>query len=153
MRPTARLYQVIAPEVVARQLQVLNRESRKQVWAYTTSGTETESQSLLQAAFQFRSFATTWRFLNYVALAASKQRHHPTIETTYNTVRMTITTHDVGNKVTNKDLRLLEAVHNAYRYVEAPQSTQKLEDLLLDLRSDDPLHQASRIIDEMVKTR
>lgn len=153
MRPATRLFQVVAPEIVARQLSLLNHEAQKPIWKYTRTNDEKEGPSLLEAAFRFRKFSTTWRFLNFVALAASKQRHHPTIETTYNTVNMRITTHDAGNRVTNKDLQLLEAVQAAYRFVKAAEMPSKLEPTRVESRPIDPLQQASRIIDEMVKTR
>ena len=45
-----------------------------------------------------------------VALIAEKMDHHPTWTNTYNTVDIELSTHDAGNKVTDLDRKLAEAI-------------------------------------------
>ncbi len=49
-------------------------------------------------------------FLNRVAEVAEDHGHHPEIFNVYSTVRLTLTTHDAGNTVTDKDHRLAAAI-------------------------------------------
>mgnify|MGYP002830272868 CR=1 FL=1 len=49
-------------------------------------------------------------FLNRVAEVAEDHGHHPEIFNVYSTVRLTLTTHDAGNTVTDKDRRLAAAI-------------------------------------------
>ena len=49
-------------------------------------------------------------FLNRVAEVAEAHGHHPEIFNVYSTVRLTLTTHDAGNKVTDKDHQLAAAI-------------------------------------------
>lgn len=49
-------------------------------------------------------------FLNRVANVAEDHGHHPEIFNVYATVRLTLTTHDAGNTVTDKDRRLAAAI-------------------------------------------
>jgi len=41
-----------------------------------------------------------------VAFIAEELNHHPRFDNTYNTVALTLNTHDAGNTVTEKDLTL-----------------------------------------------
>ena len=49
-------------------------------------------------------------FLNRVADVAEELGHHPEIFNVYDRVRLTLTTHDAGNVVTEKDHRLAAAI-------------------------------------------
>ena len=49
-------------------------------------------------------------FLNRVAEVAEAHGHHPEIFNIQGTVRLTLTTHDAGNTVTNKDHELAAAI-------------------------------------------
>ncbi|MGF1448250.1 MAG: 4a-hydroxytetrahydrobiopterin dehydratase [Opitutales bacterium] len=59
--------------------------------------------------------ARTWKFANFrealafvvrVGFEAEQADHHPEIYNVYSTVRLELNTHDVGGKVTEKDLKL-----------------------------------------------
>ena len=41
-------------------------------------------------------------------LLAEKLNHHPTVTTGYNQVKIEVSTHDAGNKVTEKDRQYIE---------------------------------------------
>ena len=60
--------------------------------------------------FKFKNFIEAFGFLTQVAILAEKQIHHPHIENVYNNVTLTLTTHDAGNKITEKDLKLAKLV-------------------------------------------
>lgn len=74
----------------------------------------TDSNSELLADYKFRDFKETWTFLNKVADAAHALKHHPTITTTYNKVDILLTTHDVGNHITELDLSLASQIEDIY---------------------------------------
>ena len=59
---------------------------------------------------KFDDFVAAFGFLSKVAILAEKHDHHPTITNTYAHVRLSMTTHDAGNKVTDRDLNLAEAI-------------------------------------------
>lgn len=65
-----------------------------------------ELNNSLYRKFQFRDFKEAFAFLTKVAMVAEKIDHHPTIQNTWNTVELWLSTHDAGNTVTEKDQRL-----------------------------------------------
>lgn len=70
-----------------------------------------EENSALIYEKEFTDFNEAWGFLNRVALIAEQQGHHPTIENTFNKVKLTVTTHDAGNSLTDKDRAFADAVN------------------------------------------
>lgn len=70
-----------------------------------------EENNTLVYEKQFNDFNEAWGFLNRVALIAEQHGHHPTIENTYNKVKLTVTTHDAGNTLTDKDHAFAKAVN------------------------------------------
>ncbi len=56
-------------------------------------------------SFKFEDFATAFGFMSAVATQAEKADHHPEWFNVYNTVEVTLTTHDAGG-VTSKDIDL-----------------------------------------------
>ena len=60
--------------------------------------------------FQFDDFRAAMAFINCVAELAEEHEHHPEIFNVYGRVRLTLTTHDAGNMVTEKDYRLAAAI-------------------------------------------
>lgn len=60
----------------------------------------------------FGSFVEAFGFLSKLAILAEKHDHHPTITNTYGHVTLSMTTHDAGNKITDKDLNLAEAIND-----------------------------------------
>ena len=67
----------------------------------------TEGQ--LRRSYKFTDFSAAWSFLSRVALLAEKQDHHPNWSNVYNTVDITLTTHDAGG-LTARDVRLAQAI-------------------------------------------
>jgi 4a-hydroxytetrahydrobiopterin dehydratase len=54
----------------------------------------------------FKKYLDAIEFLKRVAEAAERLNHHPDVELRYVDLTLRLTTHDAGNKVTKKDLRL-----------------------------------------------
>jgi 4a-hydroxytetrahydrobiopterin dehydratase len=70
----------------------------------------TESDHKLKKSFKFADFSEAFAFMTRVAFLAESMNHHPTWTNTWNRVDIELTTHDAGNKVTDKDRRLAEAI-------------------------------------------
>ena len=51
-------------------------------------------------------------FVNKVGYYSEKMKHHPDFEIRYNKVKLIITTHDKGNKVTEKDIELAKKINS-----------------------------------------
>jgi 4a-hydroxytetrahydrobiopterin dehydratase len=64
----------------------------------------------LQRTFQFDDFVQSMAFVNRVAEAAERDRHHPDILIRYNKVTLTVSTHDAGG-ITAKDFSLATTVN------------------------------------------
>ncbi|BDC97757.1 4a-hydroxytetrahydrobiopterin dehydratase [Persicobacter psychrovividus] len=64
----------------------------------------------LTRTFEFEDFVNAFGFMSKVALLAEKQEHHPNWSNVYNEVTIELTSHDAGNKVTEKDHRLANAI-------------------------------------------
>ena len=65
-----------------------------------------DGQSALVKEFSFKNFVQAWGFMNRVALLAEKMDHHPDWSNVYNRVSIRLSTHDAGNKITDKDRKL-----------------------------------------------
>ena len=59
----------------------------------------------ISKAFKFRNFVEAFGWMTKIALYAEKWNHHPEWSNTYNTVQVTLITHDT-NGLTDKDLKL-----------------------------------------------
>jgi len=55
-----------------------------------------EDQTRIKRSFKFKDFAESMRFINEVAKLAEAEGHHPDIFVSYNYVRITLMTHNVG---------------------------------------------------------
>lgn len=65
-----------------------------------------EENNKLYKKFTFKDFVAAFSFMTSVAILAEKANHHPTWKNTYNTVEIWLCTHDAGDVVTEKDLKL-----------------------------------------------
>jgi 4a-hydroxytetrahydrobiopterin dehydratase len=70
----------------------------------------TEQNNQLYKKFEFKDFNEAFGFIARVALLAEQMNHHPTWHNTYNKVEFFLATHDAGNVVTEKDIKLAEAI-------------------------------------------
>lgn len=74
---------------------------------------KTTPQSL-EKTFEFYSFEEAMQFMQNATPFISETDHHPTWSNTYNRVNVFITTHDVGNQVTEKDYTLANYLDELY---------------------------------------
>lgn len=68
----------------------------------------------LHKAFSFENFRDAMAFITRIAFEAEEQVHHPEIFNVYNTVKIALSTHDAGGKVTEKDLKLAKSIESLY---------------------------------------
>ena len=69
-----------------------------------------EENNSLKKTFTFKNFSQAFAFMTRVAFIAEKMNHHPEWRNIYNTVEISLNTHDAGNIVTEKDRKLAEAI-------------------------------------------
>lgn len=70
-----------------------------------------EDNNTLKALFEFSNFLEAVDFVNQVADVAMQEDHHPDILLhDYKNVTVTITTHEAGNTITQKDRDLAEKI-------------------------------------------
>jgi 4a-hydroxytetrahydrobiopterin dehydratase len=69
-----------------------------------------EENNRLLKTFTFKDFSEAFGFMTRVAILAEKMNHHPTWTNTWNRVSFELSTHDAGNKVTDLDRKLAEAI-------------------------------------------
>lgn len=69
-----------------------------------------EENDALKRHFEFKDFSEAFGFLSRVALEAEKAQHHPEIRNVFNQVWISLSTHDAGDKVTDKDRQLAAAI-------------------------------------------
>jgi len=69
---------------------------------------------LIKKDFQFKDFRTALMFIVRVGFEAEEQVHHPQLFNVYNSVSISLNTHDAGDKVTEKDIKLAKAIDSIY---------------------------------------
>ena len=79
----------------------------------------TEKNDALHASYKFEDFKSAFSFMTEVAFWAESMNHHPNWSNVYNTVNITLTTHDAGNTVTVKDRELAERIDLIYSKSQA----------------------------------
>lgn len=70
----------------------------------------TEEDNMLKRTFEFADFIQAFSFMTKVALLAEKMNHHPNWSNVYNKVEISLTSHDKGNVVTERDHKLAKAI-------------------------------------------
>jgi 4a-hydroxytetrahydrobiopterin dehydratase len=65
--------------------------------------------------FEFNDFKTALSFIVRVGFDAEEQGHHPELFNVYNSVSISLSTHDAGGKVTEKDINLAKAIDAIYK--------------------------------------
>ena len=73
-----------------------------------------EIDNKLQASFKFKNFIEAWSFMSAIALVAEKNNHHPDWSNVYNSVKISLSTHDAGDVVTDKDRALAQEIMSIY---------------------------------------
>ena len=73
-----------------------------------------EEDNALKASLKFDNFVEAFGFMTKVAFYAEKMNHHPDWHNVYNTVNITLSTHDEGDVVTEKDRKLADKISEIY---------------------------------------
>ncbi len=63
----------------------------------------------IHISFEFEDFKNAFTAMSRIAFEAERLQHHPTWSNTYNTVDISLSTHDADG-VTDKDFELAEAI-------------------------------------------
>ena len=69
-----------------------------------------EIDNALVAELVFADFREAFAFMTEVAALAEARQHHPDWSNVYNRVAIRLSTHDAGNRVTEKDRELASAI-------------------------------------------
>jgi 4a-hydroxytetrahydrobiopterin dehydratase len=72
----------------------------------------TADQDRLVKEFDFSSFREAVSFIVRLSFEAEQRDHHPEIRNVYNRVWIALSTHDAGNRVTQKDIDLARALEH-----------------------------------------
>jgi 4a-hydroxytetrahydrobiopterin dehydratase len=72
------------------------------------NGWEADKNVSITKTFKFDDHIEAMGFVNRVAMSAEKMDHHPDLRIVYNTVTLTLSSHDAGG-VTTRDIELAEA--------------------------------------------
>ena len=73
-----------------------------------------EEDDKLKRSFNFKDFREALAFMNKVASVVDQMDHHPFWSNMYNKVSFELTTHDIGDKVSDKDRKLATAIDAIY---------------------------------------
>lgn len=66
-------------------------------------------ENAIQKEFKFKDFISAFAFMTEVAFHAEKLNHHPDWKNVYNTVSITLNTHDAGG-LTELDFKLAKLI-------------------------------------------
>ncbi len=70
-----------------------------------------KEENILSRTFIFENFVDAINFVNKIVPLAEKLNHHPDIEIfSYKNVKIKLTTHNEGNKITEKDIQLANEI-------------------------------------------
>jgi 4a-hydroxytetrahydrobiopterin dehydratase len=73
-----------------------------------------EENNQLKRSFLFKDFKAAFAFMTKVAAIAEEINHHPIWTNEYNKVDISLSTHDAGNIVTDKDRKLALAIDKVF---------------------------------------
>jgi 4a-hydroxytetrahydrobiopterin dehydratase len=74
----------------------LKNEAREEGLAKVPAWTLVEGRDAIERTFVFEDFVDAFAFMTAVAPVAERMNHHPEWFNVYNTVKVTLSTHDVG---------------------------------------------------------
>jgi 4a-hydroxytetrahydrobiopterin dehydratase len=92
----------------------LSADARRQALATLDGWRDAQGRDAIEKTFTFEDFSAAFAFMTRIALLAEKLDHHPEWSNVYNTVKVTLSTHDAGG-VSELDIRLAEAMDRMAR--------------------------------------
>ena len=72
-----------------------------------------ETRNAISKTFKFKNFNEAFAFMTRVAMEAEKNDHHPEWSNIYNTVSITLTSHDVGG-VSERDVNMARYIDSVF---------------------------------------
>ncbi|WP_432799006.1 4a-hydroxytetrahydrobiopterin dehydratase [Poriferisphaera sp. WC338] len=66
----------------------------------------------ISKTYRFKHFKEALSFIVRLSFEAEAMNHHPEIFNVYSTVKISLNTHDAGNKVTEKDIQLAKHIES-----------------------------------------
>ncbi|HSF89513.1 MAG TPA: 4a-hydroxytetrahydrobiopterin dehydratase [Saprospiraceae bacterium] len=73
-----------------------------------------EENNKLIGEFVFEDFSQAWAFMTEVAILAERKNHHPDWTNVWNRVVITLTTHDEGDIITEKDRKMADSISKIF---------------------------------------
>ena len=73
-----------------------------------------EVDNKLEKSFQFKDFSESLDFINKLAVICESENHHPEINWIYNKINLKLSTHDAGDIITEKDIKLANLIDEIY---------------------------------------
>lgn len=70
-----------------------------------------EEDNKLQRSLEFRDFSESLDFINKLGVICESMNHHPEINWVYNKIKLTLSTHDAGDKITDLDYQLANEIN------------------------------------------
>ncbi|MEP3231938.1 MAG: 4a-hydroxytetrahydrobiopterin dehydratase [Hyphomicrobiales bacterium] len=83
----------------------LTDEERAAALAPLTDWQEVDGREAITRAYKFKDFNEAFGWMTRVAMVAEKMEHHPEWANVYNSVKVTLSTHDAGG-ITQLDVNL-----------------------------------------------
>jgi len=71
-----------------------------------------EKDNTLYRKLEFKNFSEAFAFMVRVAIEAERMNHHPQWTNVYNKVDISLSTHDAGDIITDRDVKLAEKINN-----------------------------------------
>lgn len=78
-----------------------------------------EERDQLVKTFKFDDFVSAMSFMTECSYHIENQNHHPEWTNTYNKLEVKLSTHDAGNKVTEKDRKLAKTMDQCFQKYES----------------------------------
>lgn len=73
-----------------------------------------EVYNKLEKKFNFTDFQQSLKFINQISIICEKENHHPEINWIYNKITLKLSTHDAGDIITEKDIKLAKLIDKCY---------------------------------------
>ncbi len=103
----------------------------------TPTGDWVHDNGALTRTLRFADFEEAWSFMSFVAEAAEQLGHHPDWSNSWNSVSVSLTTHDQGNTVTSLDRAMATAANRGIRHAVATRAEDVASRFVGHLLDDD----------------
>mmetsp|Transcript_8160 Transcript_8160/g.19160 ORF Transcript_8160/g.19160 Transcript_8160/m.19160 type:complete len:122 (+) Transcript_8160:94-459(+) len=112
----------VASHILHQPSRVLSRVRLASTWSHAekqaalkalpAAWRQPNGRDAINRELKFDDFVSAWGFMSVVAIEAEKMNHHPEWFNVYNTVDVTLSTHDAGG-LTEKDFKLAAIIDDA----------------------------------------